>query len=165
MTKPHAENAPHHIVPVVVPHAPGHVVQQLVKVLSNSYTLAVKTHGAHWNVTGAGFYHLHAAFEAQYQELLQAADGIAERVRALQARPPGSMQEMLDHSVISEFSSDHAIDVVRSLRDDHRLVAIMCREAILVAVEGGDDVTADILIARSRIHDQTAWMLTATSGE
>lgn len=141
------------------------VVGQLTVVVADTYVLGVKTHGAHWNVKGPGFFRLHAAFDAQYHELLLAADEIAERIRALDAHAPASMRQLLDHSAIGEPPIGDDLQLVRALRDDHRAIAKRCREATAIAMEAKDEVTADILIGRSKAHDKTAWMLTATLGE
>ena len=55
----------------------------LSRVQADTYTLYLKTHGFHWNVTGPMFQTLHLMFETQYNELWTAVDAIAERIRAL----------------------------------------------------------------------------------
>ncbi len=141
------------------------VVLHLTKVLGNTYSLGVTTHGAHWNVTGAGFFRLHAAFDAQYHELLEAADEIAERIRALGAKAPVSMRQLLENSSLGDPPASGDTDLVRALRDDHRMVSQLCHEALKVADEAKDAVSVDLLTGRARAHDKTAWMLTASLGE
>ena len=140
------------------------VVMQLTSVLADTYTLAVKTHGAHWNVRGSGFYRLHQAFDEQYHALLEAADLLAERIRALDCNAPGSMRQLLALSTIGEppASDDHLL--VDALRSDHRKLSATCGVALEKTKKSNDDVTADMLIARIEAHDKTAWMLTATLG-
>lgn len=58
----------------------------LSRVLADTYTLYLKTHNFHWNVTGPMFQTLHLMFEQQYNELALAVDAIAERIRALASR-------------------------------------------------------------------------------
>ena len=140
------------------------VVKQLTIVLANTYNLAVKTHGAHWNVRGSGFYRLHQAFDEQYQALLAAADLLAERIRALGSMAPGSMDQLLALSSIGEPPAAEDTLLVEALRDDHRMLSQRCRVALEEAKEANDDVTADMLITRIEAHDKTAWMLTATLG-
>jgi starvation-inducible DNA-binding protein len=141
------------------------VVQQLIKVLSDTYVLGVKTHGAHWNVKGSGFFRLHAAFDEQYHDLLAAADELAERIRSLNCMAPASMRQLLEVSDISEPPADDELHLVRALRNDHQQVAKLCRKAITVANEENDEGTVDLLIGRLKAHEKTAWMLTATLGE
>ena len=58
-------------------------VGALKKLLGETYALYAKTHGYHWNVTGPRFNELHAMFMAQYVDLWNALDLIAERIRVL----------------------------------------------------------------------------------
>jgi starvation-inducible DNA-binding protein len=144
--------------------APIPVVRTITQIMADTYTLVVKTHGAHWNVRGSGFFELHAAFEAQYQELLVAADELAERVRALGQDVPGSMAQITALSSIGEVSQTDGSSLVRALRDDHRFISKRCRDTIPAAEASGDTATADLLIRRVQSHDKTAWMLSATLG-
>jgi len=145
--------------------APSAVVKDLTRVLGDTYALAVKSHGAHWNVRGPGFFRLHAAFEEQYKELFLAADEVAERIRALGEDAPASLRQLSELSSISDTTRCDDDALVRALREDHRRVAERCRAALTVAENAGDEGTADILIARIKAHDKTAWMLNATLGE
>ena len=66
------------------------VAAALARLLAESYTLYLKSHNFHWNVKGPQFHALHLLFEEQYTELAVAVDTIAERIRALGQRAPGS---------------------------------------------------------------------------
>lgn len=145
--------------------APSAVVKVLTQVLADTYALAVKSHGAHWNVRGPGFFRLHAAFEEHYQELLLAADDLAERIRALGEDAPTSLQQLSKLTSIGETARCDDDSLVRALREDHRRIAERCRAAITVAQDAGDEATTDMLITREKSHDKTAWMLSATLGE
>jgi starvation-inducible DNA-binding protein len=50
------------------------VAEGLSRLLADSYTLYLKTHNFHWNVTGPMFQSLHAMFELHYTELATAVD-------------------------------------------------------------------------------------------
>jgi starvation-inducible DNA-binding protein len=141
------------------------VVDSLTRVLADTYTLGVKTHGAHWNVRGPGFFRLHEAFEQQYKELLLAADDLAERIRALGRDAPASMRQLCDLSSITDTTATDDDGLVRALRDDHRRISKRCHDAIGDAQEAEDEATADLLIKRAQEHDKTAWMLSATLAE
>lgn len=149
----------------VAASSPSGVVKDLTQVLADTYGLAVKTHGAHWNVRGAGFFRLHAAFEEQYTALFLAADELAERIRALGVDAPSSLRELSELSSIGETPKGDDDTLVRALRDDHRRIAERARKAIAGAQDGDDEATADLLIGRAQAHDKTAWMLSATLGE
>jgi len=138
------------------------VTTALQTVLANTYALAIKTHAAHWNVIGNGFFQLHDAFGEQYDALFEAADDLAERLRALSEKAPAGMNALSKATTLADLSGDYSgISIATTLRDDHRAAAKGCEAARIIAAEAGDDVTADMLIERLDAHDKTAWMLDA----
>ncbi len=136
------------------------IAQGLVRFLADTYTLYLKTHNFHWNVTGPMFNTLHAMFEVQYQDLWQAVDEIAERIRALDMIAPGSYKEFSNQTSISEEDGNRSAEaMIRSLTDGHYAVIRTAREVFAKAESAGDQVTLDLLTQRMRIHEKTAWML------
>ena len=136
----------------------------LYALLCDTYVLALKTHAAHWNVTGPSFHGLHLAFDAHYTELTAAADILAERLRALQHPAPSGMQELLSHSSIEPaIPGTDGVLLAKTLAKDHRKIASGCQKAADHAEEAGDSATADLLIGRIEEHEKTAWMLEATA--
>lgn len=139
------------------------VTDSLTAVLVDTYALAVKTHAAHWNVTGAQFFALHEAFGTQYEELLDAADALAERIRSLGERAPRGLSSLAEATSIEEVKGDGGLLLAKSLRDDHRAVAKTIAKALKAAQAAGDEATTDLLIGRIEVHEKTAWMLDATA--
>ncbi len=130
------------------------------RVLADSYSLYLKTHNFHWNVTGPMFNSLHNMFEEQYTELATAVDEIAERIRALGERAPGSYSEYQKlTSIPEEAGTPEAMEMVRQLVRDHETVARTAREVFALADEAADEPTADLLTQRMQLHEKTAWML------
>ena len=139
------------------------VVDGLARVLADSYTLYIKTHGHHWNVTGPHFPALHAMFEEQYTELAAAVDTIAERIRAIGALAPAGYKAFGQLTSIEE--KDGALsaqDMVADLLEGHETVAKTASETLDVAEKAGDEVTVDLMIQRITVHDKAAWMLRST---
>ena len=136
------------------------IAEGLSKVLADSYTLYLKTHNYHWNVTGPMFQTLHMMFEEQYTELATAVDDVAERIRALGAYAPGSYAAYAKLSAIEE-SEDvpRAQEMIQQLIHGHETVAKTARSVFPAAEEGSDEVTADLLTQRMTVHEKTAWML------
>jgi len=135
-------------------------VEALRTLLAETYALYIKTHGYHWNVTGARFQALHADFMAQYTELWTALDEIAERIRALGHFAPGSSGELLsDATIAPDNGVPGAESMVANLVRGHEAVARAARYGIKVAADSGDDVTVDLMTQRATIADKTAWML------
>lgn len=136
------------------------VAKGLSKLLANSYTLYLKTHNYHWNVTGPQFNSLHAMFEKQYLELAEAVDEIAERIRALGHLAPASYSEFAKLSSISEgVSTKSATEMVKDLVEGQEAVVRTCREAFPAADEAGDEPSCDLLTTRMQLHEKHAWML------
>ena len=132
----------------------------LSRLLADSYTLYLKTHNYHWNVTGPQFNTLHQMFEQQYTELAVAVDEIAERIRALGIRAPGSYAEFSDLTQIDEgVGTEDANEMIRQLVLGQETVARTAREAFPAAEDARDEPTADLLTQRMQIHEKNAWML------
>ena len=132
----------------------------LARLLADSYTLYLKTHGYHWNVTGPMFPVLHEQFEEQYKDLQAAVDEIAERVRMLGEFAPGSYKEFGRLTTLRESDGVPAArDMITDLMHDHETLARKCRELVAVAEKAGDAGTVDLLSQRLRKHEKAAWML------
>ncbi len=136
------------------------ITDGLSRLLADTYTLYLKTHNYHWNVTGSMFQTLHLMFETQYNELALAVDLIAERIRALGAPAPGSYREFGALSSVPE-DDDHpdATEMIRRLVLGQESVARTARSLFPVIEQAHDEPTADLLTQRLQIHEKTAWML------
>lgn len=136
------------------------VADGLSRLLADSYTLYLKTHNYHWNVTGPLFNTLHLMFETQYTELATAVDEIAERIRALGHRAPGSYREFAKLTSISEDTeTSSAEQMIEQLVIGQETVARTAREVFPAADSAGDEPTADLLTQRMTLHEKNAWML------
>jgi starvation-inducible DNA-binding protein len=136
------------------------VAEGLSHLLADSYTLYLKTHKFHWNVTGPMFQTLHLMFETQYTELSAAVDLIAERIRALGTFAPGSYAEFGKLSSIKEATDvPKAEDMIRQLVEGQEAVVRTARRIFPIAEKAGDEATADLLTQRIQLHEKTAWML------
>jgi starvation-inducible DNA-binding protein len=132
----------------------------LSRVLADSYTLYLKTHNFHWNVTGPMFQTLHLMFETQYNELWLAVDLVAERIRALGFTAPGTYKQFIALSAIKEEDGvPKALDMITKLVEGHETVARTAREIFKVAESVSDQPTCDLLTQRMQVHEKTAWML------
>lgn len=136
------------------------IAEQLSRLLADSYTLYLKTHNYHWNVTGAQFNTLHEMFEQQYTELAAAIDEIAERIRALGLPAPGSYTRFLELTSIEEATGgEDADEMLRQLLIGQETVVRTARQAFPAADAANDEPTADLLTQRMQIHEKNAWML------
>ncbi|NES20025.1 MAG: DNA starvation/stationary phase protection protein [Symploca sp. SIO3E6] len=136
------------------------IVDGLSRLLADTYTLYLKTHSFHWNVTGPMFNSLHLMFEQQYNELALAVDAIAERIRTLGYPAPGSYSEYAKLTSIAETPGvPEAEEMVRLLVEGNETVVRTARSVFPVADSANDESTADLLTQRMSIHEKTAWML------
>ncbi len=140
----------------------GAVVDGLSRVLADSYSLYIKTHGYHWNVTGPNFPALHAMFEEQYSELAGAVDEIAERIRAVGAKAPAGYEAFSRLSTIGDGAAETDDEMIADLLAGHETVAGTAKETLEAAEAAGDEVTLDLMVQRIAVHDKTAWMLRST---
>lgn len=139
------------------------VASALNDTLADTYSLYMKTHAYHWNVTGPQFHTLHVMFEEQYNEMWTALDEIAERVRALGEFAPTSGKQFADLSAIenADTSPPKASVMVERLLADHETLIKRARKGLATAEDSGDAASADLLTVRIQTHEKTAWMLRA----
>jgi len=136
------------------------VVQALSRLLADTYTLYLKTHNYHWNVTGPMFNTLHSLFETEYTEYALAVDEIAERIRAVGARAPGSYTEFAELATVKEDTgSPSAMDMVSQLVADQEATTKSARMLVEAAEAAGDQASADLGVRRIETHEKNAWML------
>ena len=136
------------------------VAEGLGRLLADSYTLYLKTHNFHWNVTGPMFNTLHLMFEGQYNELALAVDLVAERIRALGHPAPGSYAQFSKLSSVKEaVGVPAAEEMIQQLVEGQEAVARTARQVFPIAEKAGDQVTLDLLTQRMQVHEKNAWML------
>ena len=136
------------------------IAEGLSRLLADSYTLYLKTHNYHWNVTGPMFSTLHILFEEHYTELALAVDQIAERIRALGVKAPGSYHEFQKLTSISEASGqESAEEMIMELVEGQETIVRTARSIFEVVEDAHDEPTADLLTQRMQIHEKNAWML------
>ncbi|RSY76610.1 DNA starvation/stationary phase protection protein [Sphingomonas koreensis] len=139
----------------------------LARLLADTYTLYLTTHNFHWNVSGPMFNSLHAMFMAQYTELWNAVDPIAERIRSLGEPAPGSYAQFARLSSLADApeTPPKAETMIRILAEGHEATARSARSLFPVADEAGDQATADLATQRVAVHEKAAWMLRALLDE
>lgn len=136
------------------------IADGLSHLLADTYTLYLKTHNFHWNVTGPMFQTLHLMFETQYTELATAVDLIAERIRSLGCPAPGTYAQYAQLSSIKEEQGiPKAEDMIRLLVAGQEAVVRTARSLYPLVESANDEATGDLLTQRIQLHEKTAWML------
>ena len=138
----------------------NNVADGLKAVLANSYALYLKTQNYHWNVKSPNFKSLHELFETQYDDLAEAIDEIAERIRALDVSVPASFDIFKKNSKIQDGNEENnAQTMVKELYQDNQMIVEIITSTLKLAQESGDEATADLMIKRTEVHQKNAWML------
>jgi len=142
-------------------HQPNAVIEGLQTLLADSYALMAQTHLAHWNVEGSDFFQLHTAFQSQYEELFEAVDEIAERLRALDVLAPGGLKTLAKSSRIEELpvESTPARDFAAHLIEGHETTLSGAHATRQAAGDADDLETQDLVIKRIQVHQKALWML------
>lgn len=136
----------------------------LSKLLADEYVLYAKTRSAHWNTIGPDFHAMHGFFESQYDEINEAIDEIAERIRSIGIESPGSLAELIQLIRLTEIpgASCKSSKFVEAILADHENIIRQLREDAPKCAKLGDDGTKDFLIGLIEQHENMAWMLLAT---
>lgn len=137
-------------------------VDSLTNILGRTFGLYVQTHGYHWNVEGSEFRQCHALFEEQYQNLWNALDPMAERIRALGAYAPGTLAELVALTGAAPAPATTAAAMMDAVIAAHGALVADLRAAIVTAQEAGDEPSAGMLTDRQAWHEQQLWMMTAS---
>ena len=136
------------------------LIEALEAVLADSYALYLKTQNYHWNVEGPHFVQLHTLFEEQYTDLAEAVDTIAELIRSLGAKAPGTFAAFSEKTSIVPGNADAGADaMVAELADDQQVISRSLQQALEAAQHAGDEVAIGLLVERMTVHRKNAWML------
>jgi starvation-inducible DNA-binding protein len=137
-------------------------IKILNTLLADEYVLYTKSRNYHWNVVSPRFNDLHKFFQAQYEQLGEIVDDVAERVRFLGGQSAGTLREFLDLTRLKESPGRHpeAQDMIADLLADHEAVVRALRSDLVSADEKYKDIgTNDFLTGLLQSHEKTAWML------
>jgi starvation-inducible DNA-binding protein len=136
------------------------VASTIAQVLANTYVLYTKTQNFHWNLVDPRFYSLHLLFEKQYEELADAVDLLAERMRMIGAKSPGAMRQFIELASLEESEGDlNGDQMIQELMEDHTLCANVLRPLVGNIADLGDEGTSDLFVSLLRAHEKNAWML------
>ena len=139
------------------------VVEVLKIVLADNYALYLKTQNYHWNVEGSNFKGLHALFEEQYINLAKAVDTVAELIRGLGEKAPGTFDVYIKNTSIKSGNENaSALQMIKELAADQTVIQKTLQQALEVAQKAGDEVVADFMIQRLTFHRKAAWMLNSS---
>ena len=131
--------------------------------LADEYVRYATTHDYHWNVAGPYFHSLHLLFEAQYGQIHQWLDDVAERTRAIGIGARGNWADLTKAARSSAdpgigLSPDHMLSELLAL---HEGLVVQLRTGAACAERFRDIGTVDFLTGLLKQHEKAAWMLRA----
>jgi starvation-inducible DNA-binding protein len=138
------------------------VVLILNTLLADEYLLYTKTRNYHWNVIGPQFNDLHKFFEAQYTELNDIVDDVAERARAQGGKAIGTLVEFLKQTRLKEHQGEYpeASEMPAHLLADHEATIRQLRVDLETCADRYHDMgTNDFLTGLMERHEKMAWMV------
>lgn len=134
--------------------------ESLSAVLANMYAIYLKTQNFHWNITGSEFYSLHLLLEKQYQDLAEAIDELAERIRALGVYVDASFSAFGKLSLVPDTKKPKDQQaMIQELIASHEIFICEARKALEVAETVKDAASIDLLSRRLGVHEKFTWML------
>lgn len=136
------------------------VVESLKHVLADNYMLYLKTQNYHWNVEGPRFKGLHVMFEEQYKDLAEAVDEVAELIRGLGVKAPGTFDAYAAITAIKPGNENATADeMLNDILSDQEIIKNTLLNALKSSQDANDEVVAGFLIERLTVHRKIAWMI------
>lgn len=138
----------------------NNTIKKLSVVLADTYALYLKTQNYHWHVSGPQFKVLHELFEEQYQELAEAIDDIAERIRILGEKAPATFSEFNALKTLADGDANQSAEqMLLELHHDHGSLISALKDVLIKAQNASDEGTVALLSERIASHEKTRWML------
>jgi starvation-inducible DNA-binding protein len=135
---------------------------KLSKILADETVLYIKTKNAHWNIEGSDFYDKHKFFEAQFGQLDDMIDSVAERIRTIGHYAPATMQSYLSLTHLTEQTREKndSLGFIKELLEDHESIIFVLREQIKSIADDFHDLgTSDFITGLMETHEKMAWFL------
>ena len=139
------------------------LIDGLKVLLASNFVLYLKTHAAHWNVTGMFFYEYHKLFESQYQDLWNNVDTIAEKIRELDAFVSVTPQEQMSLSIVSpDQTVISSKEYVMQLMQDHERMIFLLNKVFVLAESANNQAIMNYIAERLDAHAKMRWFLRAS---
>lgn len=138
------------------------LVEQMKVVLASAFSLYLKAHNYHWNVTGPNFKQYHDFFGDFYSDVHNSVDDYAEHIRSLKTFTPGSLKRFSELTVLSdEISVPSAKFMFIRLSQDNERFLTELKQARALADNLKEYGIVNFLEDRIDFHEKMQWMLTS----
>jgi starvation-inducible DNA-binding protein len=140
------------------------LVEKLKVTLATAFSLYLKAHNYHWNVSGPNFGEYHNFFSDYYTAVHASIDVYAEHIRMLGAYSPGSLKRFSELTMISdEIAVPSPKFMLVRLASDNLLFLNELRSLADMADTMGERGLVATLETQIQYHEKMQWMLTAYS--
>jgi starvation-inducible DNA-binding protein len=140
------------------------LIEKLKEILASAFSLYLKAHNYHWNVTGPNFSEYHKFFGKYYENVHDSIDLYAEHIRMLGVYTPGSLKRFSELTKISdEVAIPSAKFMFVRLASDNALLLDELRTAHRIADALGEIGVSATLETQIQFHEKMQWQLTAFS--
>lgn len=138
------------------------LAERLKKVLASAFSLYLKAHNYHWNVTGPNFGEYHEFFSKFYTAVHSSVDLYAEHIRALGYYSPGSLSRFSELTLVSdEVSVPSPKFMFVRLGSDNLLLINELKEVAAMADEMNERGLLSTLENQIQYHEKMQWMFNA----
>lgn len=143
------------------------LVDMLKKCLGSTFVFYLKAQGFHWNITGPDFFEYRALFSKIYEDAYSAVSPLAESILKMGHSAPGTVEQMIAHSVISQdddLVSNDPVMMSASLLLANAAVNECILHSFALASSCNEQGIADLLATRDGMHKKWSWQLRAITG-
>jgi starvation-inducible DNA-binding protein len=138
------------------------LAERLKTILASAFSLYLKAHNYHWNVTGPNFGEYHEFFSEFYTAVHSSVDLYAEHIRALGYYSPGSLSRFSELTLVSdEVSVPSPKFMFVRLGSDNLLLINELKEVAAMAEEMNERGLLSTLENQIRYHEKMQWMFNA----
>jgi starvation-inducible DNA-binding protein len=142
------------------------LIEKLKVITATAFSLYLKAHNYHWNVTGPNFGEYHEFFSDYYTAVHASIDLYAEHIRILDSFAPGSLKRFSELTLISdEVAVPSPKFMFIRLASDNMLFLEELRSVGNLADEQNERGLVATLETQIQYHEKMQWMLKAYSGE
>lgn len=137
-----------------------HLVEQMKTVLATVFSLYLKAHNYHWNVSGQNFSQYHDFFGTVYTDVWSSVDMYAEHIRALGSFAPGSLSRFSELTKISDEMSIPGPQIMFTrLAADNEVLLDELRNAADIAEAIKERGVLNFLEGQIDAHETLQWKL------
>lgn len=136
------------------------LVEQLKVVQATAFSLYLKAHNFHWNITGLDFIQYHSFLQTVYDQVFESVDDYAEKIRTLDAFAPGSLTRFSELTKIQdELNVPSALTMLIKLAADNDILIAELYKTDAICDETNQRGIQNFIQGQIEAHEKLCWML------